>query len=357
MKKQTLLAAAGIGLACAAHAQSSTTLYGLIDLNVTHFRAGAPAGGATTTAMTDGTSTGLNGSRWGIRAVEDLGGGLRAGAVAEAGVLANSGASAQGGRAFGRQIFVWLASDGIGELRLGRQYSMHDRQQGQSNPFSNGLWLNPGFGVTNMGKGLPQFIDAPRIDSMVQYLPPEIGGLSANVAYAPGANVNDTYYGLAASYATGPVYAGITHEWNTDVKSHDRTNKVTQVVGNYDFGVIKLLAGAQRAEHLTTSPGNVGALTNLTVTGATSFTATKLNAYTIGIAIPVGQLLLGPNFTRTKYVSAAGQSQTLGRLGLGVTYALSKKTFIYTSVATATGDLKGYVTQGREFQLGLRHAF
>jgi general bacterial porin, GBP family len=357
MKRSILFAAAGLALAGAAQAQSTVTLYGLVDLNVTHFKAGSAAGGFTNTALTDGTSTGLNGSRWGLRTVEDLGGGLRAGVTMEAGVNADTGNPAQGGRAFGRQIFVWLGSDSAGELRLGRQYALHDPQQGQSNPFSNGLWLNPGFGITDMGKALPQFIDAPRIDNVIQYSLPKFGGVAASVQYAPGEGVNDNFYGVGVSYAAGPVFAGITHEWNKDHLAGKWSNKVTQVVANYDFGAVKILGGLQHATDLTINGGNVGQLSNLVVTGATTFTATRLNAYTVGASMPFGAWLVGANYIRTKYESATGQTQTLGRIALGTTYALSKRSIIYGSIGTTTGDLKDYISQKNEFQLGLRHAF
>ncbi|MEX3909573.1 porin, partial [Paraburkholderia sp. BR14319] len=54
-------------LTTAAQAQSSVTLYGLIDAGFTYVR-----GGANTWQVKSGT---VNGSRWGLRGSEDLGGG------------------------------------------------------------------------------------------------------------------------------------------------------------------------------------------------------------------------------------------------------------------------------------------
>ena len=84
MKIHGLALAALLGAAGTAHAQSAVTLFALIDLNVTQYKAGGKAGGDSLRVMNDGTVNGLNGSRWGVRASEDLGGGLRAG-VASAG--------------------------------------------------------------------------------------------------------------------------------------------------------------------------------------------------------------------------------------------------------------------------------
>jgi predicted porin len=167
MKKLTttlsLLAAAG-----AAQAQSSVTLFALIDVNVTHYSAGSKSGAADDNVVNDGTVNGLNGSRWGIKANEDLGGGLKAGVLLESGVLADTGALGQGGRSFGRQGYIYLSSDKLGELRLGRQYIFEDSVMGQSNPFGNALTLNPGTGVTNVGKSLPFWLNAPRADNVIQ---------------------------------------------------------------------------------------------------------------------------------------------------------------------------------------------
>ncbi len=107
------------GVACSAHAQSSVSLYGVLDLGLTYVnntqtgRRGQGLTGGHQFALTDGTSTGVSGSRWGLRGVEDLGGGLKALFVLENGFNANNGALAQGGAEFGRQVYVGLANSGM----------------------------------------------------------------------------------------------------------------------------------------------------------------------------------------------------------------------------------------------------
>ena len=74
MKKRTTRLAAAAVLACAgaAHAQSSVTLWGIVDLNLQHLQ-------ATGTGSVNGMGNGsLSTSQLGFRGVEDLGGGLRA---------------------------------------------------------------------------------------------------------------------------------------------------------------------------------------------------------------------------------------------------------------------------------------
>ena len=115
--KKTLMVAALTGVfATAAHAQSSVTLYGLIDAGITYAN---NSGGHSLWKASSGT---VNGSRWGLRGAEDLGGGLKAIFTLENGFSIMNGTAKQSSRMFGRQAFVGLASDQYGAVTLGRQY-------------------------------------------------------------------------------------------------------------------------------------------------------------------------------------------------------------------------------------------
>ena len=115
--KKTLMVAALTGVfATAAHAQSSVTLYGLIDAGITYTN---NQQGHSNWKATSGS---VNGSRWGLRGSEDLGGGLKAIFTLENGFNIMNGTNGQGGREFGRQAFVGLSSDQFGAVTLGRQY-------------------------------------------------------------------------------------------------------------------------------------------------------------------------------------------------------------------------------------------
>lgn len=357
--KKIAVGAALLTLAGAASAQSSVNLFGMIDLNLTNAKAGSAAGGQSLTSMNDGTLNGLNGSRWGIRVSEDLGGGLKAGALLESGILADNGTAAQGGRAFGRQIFVSLASDAAGELRLGRQYILSDSVVGQGNPFGNALVNNPTTSVTNMGRNLPVFLNAPRADNTVQYQTPNLSGFTGALQWAPGEGVSDRFYGARMVYAAAPLYVGLAYEWNKPRAGGDNTNKSLSLSANYNFGSFKLLGGLQRNRDLTTTSGNGAAVgvSNLIVTGATTFTMNQNDGVTVGVEVPLGQTTLGANYTRATYKNAAGNEADLGKLALAARYGLSKNTFLYTGISIATGDLKEHISQKRVVQLGMRTAF
>ncbi|HKT92065.1 MAG TPA: porin, partial [Paraburkholderia sp.] len=105
-------------LAPVAQAQSSVTLYGVID-EAFQFVHNADAEGNNLYRMQGGN---LQGSRWGLKGTEDLGGGLKAIFQLESGFDINSGTSLQSGRLFGRQAFVGLTHQQYGTVTLGRQY-------------------------------------------------------------------------------------------------------------------------------------------------------------------------------------------------------------------------------------------
>src|ERR1700739_251822 len=111
------LSLALLGAASAAHAQSSVTLYGLIDESF-QFVHNANPNNDNLYHLAQGN---LQGSRWGLKGTEDLGAGLKAIFQLENGFDINTGRLNQGGRMFGRQAFVGLSSP-YGTVTLGRQY-------------------------------------------------------------------------------------------------------------------------------------------------------------------------------------------------------------------------------------------
>ncbi|MFM0204185.1 porin [Paraburkholderia fungorum] len=117
MKKVVVAACAMSVISIPAFAQSSVTLYGLVDTSLSYTN--NVNGGAAFQETSGKTS----GSRWGLRGSEDLGGGMRAVFTLENGFTGTNGLAGQGNRLFGRQAFVGLASDSIGTFTFGRQYS------------------------------------------------------------------------------------------------------------------------------------------------------------------------------------------------------------------------------------------
>ncbi|WP_157268467.1 porin [Azohydromonas aeria] len=362
--KKSLIALAALGaFAGAASAQSSVTLYGLVDLSYQYTKAGddAPLAGDSVSRLTDGTAYGP-GSRWGLRVSEDLGSGLKANVVLESGFNADDGTGAQGAL-FGRQAFVSLASAVAGEVRLGRQYTLHDEVQVLNNPFGNSTVLNPGagaFGNTAAGR-VPLFIDAVRQNNAIQYISPSFGGfrLQGMVALDESSGTGtgtDRYYGIKGTYGQGPLNVALSYEQSKDKDGGaggGTVNKIASLGANYDFGVAKVFAGYQQGKDLAAGPGFAGSLATPDLVGA----VTKLKAFTVGASVPFGAFTVGANYTKSKLENAAGADTDLAKAGLVATYSLSKTTTVYTGYAQALGDLKDDVNEKRVFQLGLRKAF
>ncbi len=138
--KKSLIALAAMGaFASAANAQTSVTLYGVVDVPIEYNNHLAPASTPIRRRGPERPSAFAarwrqprrpadrrrppSGSRWGLRGTEDLGGGLKALFVLESGFGLDDGRSQQGGRLFGRQAYVGMQSNTLGRLTFGRQYT------------------------------------------------------------------------------------------------------------------------------------------------------------------------------------------------------------------------------------------
>jgi predicted porin len=118
MKKASLAVAILAASTSAAWAQSSVTLYGIVDAAV-RYTSNANAGTSTKTL----TPGGMSQSRLGVNITEDMGGGLKALANLEHRLQSDTGA-VSGNPDFWRQAWVGLQSSEFGQVRLGRQYNI-----------------------------------------------------------------------------------------------------------------------------------------------------------------------------------------------------------------------------------------
>jgi predicted porin len=186
----------------AAHAQSSVTLYGLIDEG---FNFTSNAGGHNAYQIVSGST---NGSRWGLRGTEDLGGGLSAVFRLENGFNLNSGALNQGGRLFGRVASVGVASRDYGAVTLGRQY---DPTIDLWSPLTaTGSWAGD---IANHPYDNDNSDYNYRIQNSVKYTSPTMAGLTFEGLYGfsneAGRFADNRSYSFAASYANGPILAAV----------------------------------------------------------------------------------------------------------------------------------------------------
>ncbi|CAB3724597.1 porin [Paraburkholderia rhynchosiae] len=181
-----------------AHAQSSVTLYGLLDegLNFT-----SNANGHGTYQMKSGDTYG---SRWGLRGNEDLGGGLKAVFKLESGFDTNSGQAGQGGRLFGRQAYVGLSSDQYGTLTFGRQYDTSVDDLGFAGLTAAGNYA----GDVNSHPFDNDNADWDfRVNNVVKYVSPTYRGLTGEAMYGfsnqAGGFANNRTWGATLNYQNG----------------------------------------------------------------------------------------------------------------------------------------------------------
>ncbi len=380
MKKSHLALALLATFAGTAAAQSNVTLFGLVDVNITHYTAGDNSNAISTanptgagkapsrTAMEDGTTNGMNGSRWGIRVTEELGGGWSAGTLLESGFDLSQGSSFQGGRLFGRQAFLFVNSTTLGNLRLGRQYVLSDNLLGYGAPFGTGMGLlgNPSTGVVNNGRSVATILNPSRADNVVQYTTPNFAGFTGAIQYAPDENTFDDFYGVAVNYNRGPINVGVSYEWNKQrLAPNDKVNKTLSVGANYDFGFLKLLAAYQKVDDLRVSLNGIagGVSQRLVGQGAQTLTINDQDAWVAGVEVPIGKItrvaLLYTTIDYDGAPTAAGQpsSYSLGKTALELKHDLSRRTFLYAGVSQASGDLSDHITAYRQYQVGFQHRF
>ena len=193
MKKTLMVAALSGVFATAAHAQSSVTLYGLIDAGITY------TNNQHGHANWQETSGSVNGSRWGLRGAEDLGGGLKAIFTLENGFGINDGTLKQNSRMFGRQAFVGLSSDQFGSVTLGRQYDSVVDYVGPlaltGTQYGGTQFAHP-FDNDNLNHTL-------RMSNAVKYTSSNYAGLKFGGLYAFS---NNTDFTLNRAYSAGTSY-------------------------------------------------------------------------------------------------------------------------------------------------------
>jgi GBP family porin len=189
--------AAAVAMVPAAQAQSSVTLYGLVDGGVGYI---SNIGGKH--EYFQSTSV-MQADRWGLKGVEDLGGGTSAIFVLENGFSLSNGALGQGGAEFGRQAYVGLRDKKYGTITAGNQYDFMGATLGA---YETSTWL------------LGQYSDHPfandrtnslRIANSVQYMTPIWGGFQFGALYgfsnlAGNINGSGRSYSYSASYNAGP---------------------------------------------------------------------------------------------------------------------------------------------------------
>jgi predicted porin len=241
---KVVLMLAGAMLACAVHADSEVTLYGVADAY------GAWQKGDRSELKVD--SGGLSGSNVGVRASHDLPHGLKAVAVVEAGIDLKNGTSGADGRTWGRQAYVGLSGE-LGKLTLGRQYT----------PTFNALDCDDAF-QTGAGSAISSAIvttvGGTRIDNAIAYELPDMGDYHANLMAAAaesglGSDRNGSFVSGSVRYAPGKLGVSLTWGRINRLAPADMAVESLLLAGIYDFGSFSLSGGVQGVRHLASGDG------------------------------------------------------------------------------------------------------
>lgn len=346
MKKQYLVAACAFAsLAGTAHAQSSMTLYGVIDAGINYISNDA---GKSNVTMTSGV---VQGNRFGLKGVEDLGGGWTASFVLENGFLAQSGALGQGGRLFGRQAWVAINSASAGTLSFGRQYDLslmfvqpltHNLYDGLAHPFDN-----------------DNLIASYRINNSVRYMSPVFHGFQAGALYGFSNSANtgtNSGFGNNRVWSVGATYsaAGLTLASGWLHLNWPNSNTAGAVSGDYNnisttsaLGTLGLTGAVQREDVFSAGAGyNLGALTGDLVYSHSSYHSTTDhlsfdNYEANAIYFVRSDLSLTGVYTFTDgKLASSGKSPRYHEVEFMADYLVSKRTDIYAMAAyqRAVGD-------------------
>ncbi|QYD72279.1 porin [Paraburkholderia edwinii] len=390
MKRTTSLSVislAMLGVAGAAHAQTSVTLYGTIDTSITYVN--HAQGGQSLWALGNSSFGNLSGTRWGVKGNEDLGGGLAAIFQLENGFNPSTGQLGQGGRLFGRQAYVGLTSTQYGAVTLGRQYDpLIDLVQG--------ITADNYFGSAFATAGdVDNYDNSFRVSNAVKYASPVWSGFQFETMYAFGGTAGSTgaqqSYSVAAAYNTGPLSlaAGYFYAANSEATAVPRANSFTSTSDGTFDGPINLgyssahsLAIARVAGQYVIGPFTVGAgYSNAQYRRDNASLFAENEKYNTGQGFFNWQatpaMLLGVGYSYTK--SSGDTSATYHQVSLGADYSLSKRTDVYMTAAyqhasgetadpngggapvAAQASIGSYGYAGTSSQtmvnLGLRHKF
>ncbi|VVE21275.1 porin [Pandoraea communis] len=353
--KKSLLALGVLGaFAGAAHAQSSVTLYGIIDAGLQYVsKTGGNLGGTATNASKNFqfANGNLQGSRWGLKGAEDLGGGLKAIFVLENGFSLGNGTLGQNGRMFGRQAYVGLSSATAGTLTIGRQY---DSVVDFVGPYASGSQWSTFAGAHPFDND--NLNNSFRVNNAVKYTSVNYGGFraggmygfsnSANNGSSGSGFANNRAYSFGAGYANGPVSFGAGYLYLASPGSNNsgslmNNNATTNPVN--DTTTVMTAGGASDKAWIASAggsyafgPATIGLVYAHSVYqyvggGSWKFDNVELN----GKYMLTPALQLGASYTYTWSTingtigSKNGTSPKYHQVNLGVDYFLSKRTDTY----------------------------
>jgi len=389
MKKSLFAIAAATAFAGAAQAQSSVTVYGIIDAGW----AGGNTRNVSSSSITTASQTNLRqtysafttsaeqSSRLGFRGTEDLGGGTSAFFTVEVDLNPTSTTTVLGNT---RQAFAGLAKKGLGNFSIGTQYTIVHNQVGATDPGQQnnmvGNVIYPHSGGTNASSTSGQdsgIAYTVRTNNVLQLQSERMAGIRVTAQYGmnnadrtvtgtattTSGKSNTTTWGAGLDYTLGKLYATAVFQ---NLKNESSTVTTTTVAtlltsmvnatsnqyyvgATYDFGILKAYAGyinrkdtstLNSSNYLSRSAQQIGVrgFATKTIEYWASMGNGRYQAY--GASLPTA------NFTAYQ---------------VGSNYWLSKRTNMYaifgSSQTSSTSVSSGAGASQNSYALGLRHTF
>ncbi|MDQ0015972.1 putative porin [Variovorax boronicumulans] len=406
LERATALAA--LAVAGVASAQSSVTLFGVVDASISGYSStsrdqnngftydaqGRLAGynpfyvnrGSVKASRRELANGAYNSSRLGFRGTEDLGGGLAASFWLEAPIKNDDGS--EGVATFARRSTVSL-SGGFGEIRLGRDYTATFWNDTVFDPFgTNGVGTNlistasNSFGAFNgVAASNKTFTDQfPNIalptnvggsnyarssNTIGYFLPPNLGGFYGQLQYAfgektkyspgtatPSALNNSRqgrYVGGRFGYANGPLDVAVAYGSSTvgDAFYAGLTSKVNtfNLGASYDFGPVKLFGEFSKAKNKLDSENRRVTFSNV------NSNSVDLTGYLLGVTVPVGAGLIRASYSSIKVdynepFALNRADPKANKLAIGYVHNLSKRTALYGTIARVSNKNGSALTVG-----------
>lgn len=355
-KKIIALAVAGL-VSGAAFAQSNVTLYGIVDMGYNYSWDNVTSHTKSKSEMKAG---GLDGSRVGVKGVEDLGNGLKA----EFDATWNFESDRNAPLSLGEGSSVALSGN-FGKVRAGY--------------FGN--FLDDNTGVDASGRHgqihTGSLYDSGKYENFLAYYSPNFNGLQLKAGWSsnvgeqdknpvPGIkfvnwNINTRAYTAAVSYENGPIKAGaayakyVAQDVSNGPKTSDGQDWNAGV--SYDFGVaaVSLFGGQQK------NGKNIGSLPNFGDVMSQDG-ADKKDFWALGVKAPIGANgVIKAGYGQSKVQFDNGNDDLKGKAwDIVYLHSLSKRTTAYAMYGNLSSSDDGYFsdsTYQQFFNVGVRHTF
>lgn len=349
MQKKIIALAIAAAFAAPVAAMADATVYGVVDGGLRS----STTGGVTSIAMD--SSKGLNSNRFGIKASEDLGDGMKANVVLEGDLFTATGVNSSTGAAsttlFGRQSTVGL-SGAWGAIDMGRMYTTAFKVNTVIDPFGHQF-----IGVTsaNMASGFnyntTSGVYAPitRNNSDIAYTG-KFGDVTVIANKSVGAATSDSgaTAAIGATYVSGPItVAGSYSKTKAAASPVLVTTDMThwQLGAGFNFGDGSVKVGYADQKNADSSP---------TLTSSTGNELGTKNVWIGGNYNLSSKVGVTAAYYRTTYAYTGNNDIVGTNVVAAVTYALSKKTALYVEADKQTLDNASDTTA---YSVGMNVAF